>query len=167
MGKRHLGAAIGSNDFRKEYATKLVDQWCSEVEKLSSFATTEPQAAFAAYTHGEMHRFNYFIRTIPGMEEFLQPLDDMINNKLLPAILGSTISAIDRQLFTLAIRDGGLGIPVLTEKAKIDFDSSKIITAPLVAVMIAQEHDLPDQGAIKTVRSEKKSALMEFNKCKK
>ena len=166
-GKRHLGAAIGSNDFRKEFATNLVDRWCSEVEKLSSFAITEPQAAFAAYTLGEMHRFKYFIRTIPGMEGFLQPLDDIINNKLLPAILGSTISAVDRKLFTLPIRDGGLGILALIEKASIDFESSKIVTAPLVAVMIAQGHDIPDQLQIKKVRSETTARLLQLNKSRK
>ena len=74
-GKRHLGASIGSHDFRVAYATEKVKNWCEEVEKLAEYAKSQPQAAFAAFIHGEQHRFNYFMRTIPGMEDFMKPLD--------------------------------------------------------------------------------------------
>ena len=37
-GKRHLGAAIGNNNFRKEYATEKVSKWCKEIEQLSIYA---------------------------------------------------------------------------------------------------------------------------------
>ena len=60
-GKRHLCASIGTTDFRREYATKKISQWCDEVEKLAEIAISEPQAAYAAYTHGEMLKFNYFM----------------------------------------------------------------------------------------------------------
>ena len=33
-GKRHLGASIGSTDFREEYATEKVNQWCDEIKNL-------------------------------------------------------------------------------------------------------------------------------------
>ena len=56
-GKRHLGAVIGSPEFKEEYATDLVTCWCKEVEKLTEIAhTAEPQLAYAAYIHGELHR---------------------------------------------------------------------------------------------------------------
>ena len=34
-GKRHLGATIGSSDFRKVYATEKVNNWCEEISKRS------------------------------------------------------------------------------------------------------------------------------------
>ena len=34
-GKRHLGASIGSLDFRNEYATEKVKIWCDEMKKLA------------------------------------------------------------------------------------------------------------------------------------
>ena len=37
-GKRHLGAAIGSSDLRKVFATKKVNNWCEEISKLHEFA---------------------------------------------------------------------------------------------------------------------------------
>ena len=116
--KRHLGAVICSVCYKKEYATEKVDQWCNEIRKLAEIAISEPQAAFAAYTHSEMHKFHYFLRTIPNMEGFLAPLDLVIDDEFLPALLGETISDTDRELFKLPIRDGGLGIPILIQKAK-------------------------------------------------
>ena len=121
-GKRHLGSAIGSEDFRTEYVTKKVASWCEEVEKLTEFAKSQPHAAFASYIHGEQHRFTYFMRTIPGMEAYLKPLDDVITYKLLPAILGAGVSETERQLYSLPIRDGGLSMSVLTELSQRQFN---------------------------------------------
>ena len=165
-GKRHLGASIGSENFRSDYATEKVNHWCDEMKKLAEIAITEPQAAFAAYIHGEMHKFNYFLRTIPGMEQYLEPLDSIINDQFIPALLGTTISESDRQLFKLPIKDGGLGIPILLEKASIDFESSKIITAPLAAVIVAQGQDIPCKDITKQARNERHQKLDEIQKQK-
>ena len=74
-GKRHLGAAIGSDQFKAYYASKKVDEWCDEIEVLSNFAKSQPQAAYPAFCHGQQHKFSYFMRTIPGMEKILLPLE--------------------------------------------------------------------------------------------
>ena len=42
---------------------------------LSDFAKSQPQSADEPYIHGEQHRFSYFLRTIPGMEIYVEPLD--------------------------------------------------------------------------------------------
>ena len=94
-GKRHVGASLGSNSFRVQYVSEKVNTWCKEVEKLSEYAKTQPHAAFSAFIHGEQHKFTYFMRTIPGMEEHLIPLDKVINDKFLPALFGSRISSVE------------------------------------------------------------------------
>ncbi len=48
-GKRHLG---GSHRFTKEYVTGKVEEWTQEVEGLARVAVSQPQAAYAAFTHG-------------------------------------------------------------------------------------------------------------------
>lgn len=116
-GKRHLGAAIGTVDFRKEYVSVKVDEWSREVIKLAEFAQSQPHAAYAAFIHGEQHRFRFFMRTIPVMDEYLKPLDDVINKKLIPAIIGRTFSNTERTMFSLPIREGGLGLPLLVDEA--------------------------------------------------
>ena len=154
-GKRHLGAAIGSREFHKEYAEKKINNWCSEIEQLANIAKTQPQAAYAAFIHGEMHRFTYFLRTIPNMSEFLKPLDDAIDNKLLPAIIGSTnISEVDRNMYSLPIKSGGLGIPIFQDKADQDHATSIQITAPLAAIMVLQGNNLPNPEEEAKVKAE-------------
>ena len=64
-GKRHLGFAIGSEDFVASYVRGKVASWVSEIEKLSVIAATQPQVASAAFTHVFLHRWSYIARTTP------------------------------------------------------------------------------------------------------
>ena len=98
---------------------------------------------FSAYIHGEHHKFSYFLRTIPDIDSLLKPLDDVIDTKLIPSLLGGQISNTERDLFSLPIRLGGLGLPRISEKSTLDFETSKKITAPLCAIMAMQGDTLP------------------------
>ena len=109
-GKRHLGAALGSQDFKKEYISEKVEQWMKEIEKLSEIAESQPQAAYSAYVHGYQHKFRYFLRTIADIREELKPLDLLITSKLIPSIIGSQLGEIEREVLSLLVRHGGLGI---------------------------------------------------------
>ena len=89
------------------------------------------------------------------MEEYLQPLDSVITDLFIPSLLGATITENERHIFQQSIKDGGLGIPVLIEKAKMDFESSTTITAPLAAIIITQGHNIPSKTEIKQIRNER------------
>ena len=91
------------------------------MQSLSKFAETQPHAAFAAYIHGEQHKFTYFMRTIQGMEKHLQRVDDLLEHKFLPALFGHNITTLERELYTLPIKLGGLGISNLSEKCVMDY----------------------------------------------
>ena len=39
-GQRHLGAAIGTSNFRAQYAAEKVTKWCNELYRLADFAKT-------------------------------------------------------------------------------------------------------------------------------
>ena len=95
-GKRHLGAAIGSDNFRNEYIDEKVKTWVSNINALSNIAKTQPHAAYAAFIHGEQHKYTYFLRTIAGIAENLKPLDDVINNVFIPTLFGTNISEKER-----------------------------------------------------------------------
>ena len=45
-GKRHLGAAIGSEVFKVSYAKSLVDDWIKQLKLLSIIAESDPQSAY-------------------------------------------------------------------------------------------------------------------------
>ena len=96
-GKRHLGAVIGSQDFRIKYANAKVAEWCKEIKTLSEFAKSQPQAACAAFCFGEQNRFNYFLRTIPGMNELMKPADEIIQNEFLPSLSGEAVTEKERE----------------------------------------------------------------------
>ena len=75
----------------------------------------------------------------------------------MPAILGDTISEQDRKLFSLPVKEGQLGIPILTEKAETDYITSKTITAPIIAS--TQGSELPDRKEIKELKQNRMQAI--------
>ena len=61
------------------------------------------------------------------MSELLLPLDDIINNKLTPALTDSYVcSDAERSLLSLPIKLGGLGIPVYSSISDREFNHSVI-----------------------------------------
>ena len=106
-GKRHLGAVIGTAENKTTYMEEKVEEWCNRLKNLANIAKAQPQAAYIAYTHGEQHRYTYFLRTIEGISELFKPLDEVINNNFLPALFGDTnISENERKILSLPVKDG-------------------------------------------------------------
>ena len=73
-GKQHLGAAIGSKEFKREYIESMVNNWNDQLISLSKIAEMDPQATYAAFIGGFKSKFTYFLRTIPDIHEYFQPI---------------------------------------------------------------------------------------------
>ena len=147
-GQCHFGAALGSESFRESYINDKVIEWIKELENLTLIAKSQPQAAYSAYVNGYKQKFTYFIRTIPGIAKLLEPID-LITSKLLPTIFGSDLSELDRSIFSLPTRFGGLGIPDIVEEVNFECNTSKILSAPLAALIVTQtQHKLPDDQVL-------------------
>ena len=58
----------------KKYAIDKVKNWCDKIERLSNFATLQPQATYAASIYTELHKYTYFMQTIPYMDTCLKHL---------------------------------------------------------------------------------------------
>ena len=155
-GKRHLGAAIGSEEYKNNYMKEKIEEWRKEITELSKIAQSQPQAAFAGFIFGEQHKFTYFLRTLKGMEEHLKPLDEAINNELLPALFGGKISANERKLISLPIKLGGLGISIVSEKAEEYYQNSQKCTKALIEIIKEQGDILPDINQVKKAKQEVK-----------
>ena len=150
-GKRHLGAAIGTPRSISAHVQHKVAEWVNEVEHLSSIAVTQPHAAYAALTHGLKHKWTYLIRTIPNIEDQLQPLEDAIRHKFLPSLTGqSALNDETRDLMALPVRHGGLGIINPTRNTRSHHQSSESITAPLV-----QSHTYDQEAKVEQLRAKK------------
>ena len=142
-GRRHLGAAIGQKSFVKEYMTEKVSNWVKELTKVASIATTHPQEAYAALTHGLTSKWTYFMRTIPNIADTLKPLEDVIRLKLIPAITGRLgIIDLERDLFSLPACLGGLNIPNPQIRAPSEYDASVKVTSVLVEAIHQQSEQL-------------------------
>ena len=106
---------------------------------LSFIAESQPQAAYLAFVSGFKSKLNYFMRTIPGVSQFLYPLEETVRNKLIPAITGGCIcNNIERQLLSFPTRYNGLAIPIFYELAEAEFESSRKIASELIPLIISQ-----------------------------
>ena len=63
-GKTHLGAVIGSKEYRDEYVKDLVKNWDNQLTILSTIAETQLQAAYLSFASGFKSKLNCFLRTI-------------------------------------------------------------------------------------------------------
>ena len=157
-GKRHLGAAVGTSQFVSGYVQHKVIEWVNEVERLSSIAVTQPHAAYAAFTHGLKHKWTYLIRTIPNIDDQLQPLEDVIRHKFIPSLTGqSALSDETRDLMALPIRHGGLGITNPTRNNTSYHQSSENITAPLVSLILEQSHTYHQEAKAEQLSAKKEA----------
>ena len=136
-GKWHLGAALGPRSFVKSYVETKVNKWITSIHILSAIAMTQPHAAYTAFTHGLASKWSYFLRTIPNIADLLQPLEDAIRCKFIPALTGRDgVSDAERDLLALP---GGLGLTDPTKMCNHEFTSSTNVTAPLAALILRCE----------------------------
>ena len=154
-GKRHLGAIIGSPEYKEEYVKNKVDEWVDDIQKLANIAHAEPQAAYAAMILGIQHRWKFIQRTVPDISDYFTPLDREIHHKLIPAIVGRQISDDERDILALPVRYGGLGIPRPNENSNFEYAASRKITQPLKESIVKQEiHPEFNQAVLKDVKDE-------------
>ena len=109
-GRKHLGAALGSRFYLDQYVGGKVEDWVGEVTRLVEFKRSQPQASYAAFTFGLRHRWTYFMRTLPDIENLLQPLERAISDVLILSLIGRNCSEAERDLVALPVRMGSLGL---------------------------------------------------------
>ena len=154
-GDRHLGAVVGTLEFRELYVNSKVSGWIKDLQMLSNIAQDEPQAAYAGFTKGLLHRWNYVQRTIPDIGHCFQPLEDVIRNDFIPRLVGRPISDHEREIFELPVRHGGLGIPNPVKTSEEEFRNSIFITSKLAKQVYNQ--DIEASPDINDIRANKLS----------
>ena len=128
-GRKHLGAALGSRSYLEQYVGGKVEDWVGEVTRLAEFARSQPQASYAAFTFGLRHRWTYFMRTLPDIENLLQPLERAISDVLIPSLIGRNCSEAERDLVALPVRLGGLGLINPSDSVDAEYSASIRILA--------------------------------------
>ena len=70
----------------------------------------------------------------------------------MPALLNSIVPEVDRQLYSLPLRHGGMGIPILSEIAEFQSEASQAITLSLITIMIKQSNTLPKKTKVNKIK---------------
>ena len=87
QGERHLGAAIGNEEFKNQYFSKKVAKWVHDIKDLLSIAADEPQVAYSAFTKSICHRWTFVQRTVPQTGH-LFPMEEVIKDVFITPMLG-------------------------------------------------------------------------------
>ena len=148
-GTRYLGSAIGEHQFGHLYLQQKVADWVEELDHLAEMASTEPQAAYAALSHGLRGRWNYILRTLRADPDDLVQMDSVLTKWVLHAITGHHTFVEDEiSLLQLPARLGGIGFPSIKDIAVQEFDASKRITSAQVSEICLQQGHIPRDGPI-------------------
>ncbi|PFX22189.1 hypothetical protein AWC38_SpisGene13306 [Stylophora pistillata] len=141
------------NENRKHYrgSKEWWDMANKITELLAEFAAANPQASYAAFTIGLKHRWTYYLRTLPDIEELLEPLEGTIGHVLIPAMTGHTCTSAEWELLALTVRLGDLGLTNPYRDATENAASIRI-TQPLVKQIEAHALELPDDDDIRKMQ---------------
>ena len=79
------------------------------------------------------------MRTIPGLENYLLPLEDIVSKEFLPDLLGCPIEQEIRELISLPPRLGGMGIINPIKAAVEEFKKCVCLTKQLTKKVVEQD----------------------------
>lgn len=78
--------------------------WKEEIERLSELAKSQPQSAYIAFTKGYKSKFAYFMPTIDSFEDYVDRIQEAIDDLLLPTLFGISESNEVRLLVTQRLK---------------------------------------------------------------
>ena len=141
-----------------------MDTCVEEILTLAKIAEMHPHAAYAAFSHVIMGKWQYIMRTIEDVGGLLHPIEEAIHEKLIPALTGRGLcSPEERKLLSLPTRYEGLNIINPVVAANIQFDASKKFAEPLKEMNINHTETYRNPQ-LQEIRSCKKSERVYANR---
>ena len=155
-GHRYVGGVIGSEAFEQQFLQQKVQDWISDLRKLSVIAESQPHAAYSACSRGLSFRWNYFFGFVPSLLACSNRWKILL---VQFSYLGYwVVRFLDKSnviYFSLPIRLGGLGLFNPTVTAISQHACSLHTSSPLVDLIVSQIHDASSCFAIQIqLRSE-------------
>ncbi len=129
---RLLGGVIGSDSGKNQFVSEQVKQWASELECLAMIASVQPQVAFAAFTKSFQFHWSFVQRVTSNCQSWFAELEELIREKFLPNLLMGEFSEVERCLFSLPARWGGLGVCNPTDTGPMSYSLSRKATELIV-----------------------------------
>ena len=97
-------------------------------------------ASYVSFTRGYKSKFAYFMRTVDSFEDYVEPIDEVINDMFIPVLFCQMEPLHDElwEPFPTAPAKGALGIPYLKAETSQQYTASKLIRAPHKAARLAK-----------------------------
>ena len=130
QGRPLLGAPIGTADFCDQYINDMVRCWDTWLKVVTGFASLQPQAAYAPYTHGRRDKWSYMSRACNITKDQFCRMEERIQRSLIPAISGRAVNDDERDLLGLPARMGGLGLAIPGSVAEFAYATVQQVTKP-------------------------------------
>ena len=140
-GTRHLGATLGTQEFKEKFLQKKIEKLAQELQSLADISITQPQAAYTAYMWGFKSKWQFLQRVSKDSSHLFAPLENIINNSFIPKCIGHLPNPTLREVFALPTRAGGLGLENPTKTATAAFEASNSITQELKRAILTQNID--------------------------
>ena len=90
-----------------------MEEWVKCVDALARIANLHPQAVYAAFTFCLQGKWQYIQRVVPGTAAYFRPLEEAIQDWMLPALLAVPWADIDaefHQFLTHSVKTGGMAV---------------------------------------------------------
>ena len=107
---------------------------------MSEASYSHPHEALAAMTRSLQAEWNFLCRVCGNIEELLAPIEEKLSSCFLPQLTGDNVSPESRISFSLAARNGGLGVNIPGEGSGFEFQSSKTRNAVLIESITNGQH---------------------------
>ena len=72
-----MGAAVGTKEFKADSVNKKIDGWIAALKKLAVVATSQPHAAFSAFTCMQ-GQWTFLSRSMPDISPLFERLEAVI-----------------------------------------------------------------------------------------
>ena len=155
-GHSVLGSFIGYRAGTEKFMEGKVKEWSEDIEALIKIAEFDPQLAYTAYVYGTARRWQFVSRTTPNIAEPLQKLEQLIRDKLIPAIINTEFCSDEmRLILRLPARAGSMSFQNPAEESDTEYAHSKLATAQLTQAIFEQHERLSiDQQEEEAARKE-------------
>ena len=100
-GHRYVGGHVGLVAMLSCYIEPKVVNWIHAVEVLARIAVKYPQSAYAGLTMLLQAKWQHLSRAVPGVKGHLQPTEDTIWGKFIPALMGLMEVEVDEDMRAL------------------------------------------------------------------
>ncbi|KAL7474429.1 hypothetical protein ACHAW6_000403, partial [Cyclotella cf. meneghiniana] len=92
QGQRYVGGFIGSTPTCNHWLRPMINAWVHGINSLASVAIRFPHSAYAGLVSCLMAEWQYICRIIPDIEPLLEPIEDTLCTKFLPATLAGGVA---------------------------------------------------------------------------